>query len=1111
MPVNNLIQLRRGSDWSSNPILASGEPGFDISNNILKIGDGQKTWSELSSINGAGSGTNISVTGSSILDYGNLIAAGNTTISLDGNNIVISGGSSYAFREYEDVTTTKTIFNTSQSYISGNLDVYYNGLKLLINEDYVANGGTSFTLLDSAASGDVVEWVGGYTGSSFFQDVGGSGTANYISKWKDKNTLTSGIIYDDGTKIGIGTTNPIYLFDVAGSGSFDSLNINDAFTFPTGAGSVGDSLVYAGSNQVAWSGVSGGGGLTCVSGNLCGNLNLNSYDILGTGNIAISGNVIANSGTLDVLSFNINNESILTKGQISWDDTEGVISMGLTDTLTTYIGEQRFYRVRNKTGSPLYKGQVVYATGVHSNGLITPAKYIADNSIAEVRFIGVVLETVNDNNNGYVADFGHINEIDLRGNVASNYAVGDETWLAGDILYAHPTVSGKLTKVKPKHNITVAIILDNSSNGKMFVRPTTFGDLDDNHTVNTSGVTNGQFLQYNATTDYWVPSSSGNFTTLQVNGTLVPTGVGTSNYVTKWTGANSLGSGIIYDNGTNVGIGTASPQAKLDVNGSGHFQDNISIGLTALTNDFGLEIYRDKPNLIQRLSNPSGSILQGNWYGDDEVRFASIAHYGPSYSDLSAFNIGASGSVFVSYEADIGIGSLNNDSLIFGTYNIERARITPGGYFGIGTDNPTNKLQVENGNVVINDSGGTYDFRVEGDADPQLLTVKGSAGTDKVGIGCSPSVGKLHIQALYTNNNGHDAIYSDQRNTSSSNGTYSNAGIDLLSRKLVNSGVSDTGQIVGADLVATLDGDGSLNNSYGARTWGGIYINASGSLTNAWGIHPRVINGGHNGASITNAYGVDIFIDGDLYDRIDGDSITTAMGLRIRNIEHATNSWAIYQEGANDANYFAGNVGIGTASLAEKLHVNGNVLVDNSFYTSPTGTIVGTSGWIYQSGQVVNSQGSFGTHIGDAQNSVYILRGSTTNATFITIQNNGSDVILASNRTMMFTANIVGRRTNGADNAAYKLEGMLYNDGYGASIIGTPVKTIIGETDSSWDVQATISGAGAGGSDYLNIQVKGASSKNINWVAKLEILEVGGDITGYTEANILGIDSSIIP
>ena len=44
---------------------------------------------------------------------------------------------------------------------------------------------------------------------------------------------------------------------------------------------------------------------------------------------------------------------------------------------------------------------------------------------------------------------------------------------------------------------------------------------------------------------------------------------GTTNYVSKFTGANVLGNSLIQDNGTNVGIGT-SPAYKLDVNGACH-------------------------------------------------------------------------------------------------------------------------------------------------------------------------------------------------------------------------------------------------------------------------------------------------------------------------------------------------------------------------------------------------------------------------------------------------------------------------------------------------------------------------------------------------------------
>lgn len=56
---------------------------------------------------------------------------------------------------------------------------------------------------------------------------------------------------------------------------------------------------------------------------------------------------------------------------------------------------------------------------------------------------------------------------------------------------------------------------------------------------------------------------SGNLTATGTGGTV--TGTGTTNYVPKWTGATALGNSQIFDNGTNVGIGTATLSAKLHV------------------------------------------------------------------------------------------------------------------------------------------------------------------------------------------------------------------------------------------------------------------------------------------------------------------------------------------------------------------------------------------------------------------------------------------------------------------------------------------------------------------------------------------------------------------
>jgi hypothetical protein len=53
-------------------------------------------------------------------------------------------------------------------------------------------------------------------------------------------------------------------------------------------------------------------------------------------------------------------------------------------------------------------------------------------------------------------------------------------------------------------------------------------------------------------------------------------GSGTTNYITKWTGSSSLGNSIIYDNGTNVGIGTTTPGYKLDVRGKIYANDGVN-------------------------------------------------------------------------------------------------------------------------------------------------------------------------------------------------------------------------------------------------------------------------------------------------------------------------------------------------------------------------------------------------------------------------------------------------------------------------------------------------------------------------------------------------------
>jgi hypothetical protein len=104
MPANNIFQIRRGTStqWNStNPVLASGEPGYDLTNNIYKIGDGNSNWNSLKSILDITGNANISGVLSAI--------SGNFNSNLYINNIPVSVSG------HDHLSSNITDFNSSVS------------------------------------------------------------------------------------------------------------------------------------------------------------------------------------------------------------------------------------------------------------------------------------------------------------------------------------------------------------------------------------------------------------------------------------------------------------------------------------------------------------------------------------------------------------------------------------------------------------------------------------------------------------------------------------------------------------------------------------------------------------------------------------------------------------------------------------------------------------------------------------------------------------------------------------------------------------------------------------------------------------------------------------
>src|SRR5690606_15836649 len=96
--------------------------------------------------------------------------------------------------------------------------------------------------------------------------------------------------------------------------------------------------------------------------------------------------------------------------------------------------------------------------------------------------------------------------------------------------------------------------------------------------VNTSGaITSGGIIT--GTSIVKVGGTSSQF--LMADGSVssgpsgVVSGSGTLNYLPKFATASTLGNSSIYDNGTNVGIGTNDPLSKFQIGGNGGFDLNL--------------------------------------------------------------------------------------------------------------------------------------------------------------------------------------------------------------------------------------------------------------------------------------------------------------------------------------------------------------------------------------------------------------------------------------------------------------------------------------------------------------------------------------------------------
>jgi hypothetical protein len=371
------------------------------------------------------------------------------------------------------------------------------------------------------------------------------------------------------------------------------------------------------------------------------------------------------------------------------------------------------------------------------------------------------------------------------------------------------------------------------------------------------------------------------------------TGTGTTNYLPKFTGTSTIGNSLIFDDGSNVGINTATPGALLDISSGttneilrfgassrwGFYRtnnDNRYVAFVRTANATATPVWTvdgDNGNVGIGTTSPGAKFHVAAGYGLLNNAY-SWAIYNTSSNGFAAQFGAADDVAFANTGNNAIISAAGSNAILFGTNSAERMRISSGGNVLIKTttDNGTDALQVA-GSGLFTGVTSAMTLATSTADDNVQLRFKGGITGNTWAIGNNISAGGTGVNFdIFNLNTSTNAL----RIASTGSATFSGA-VTGASFSVSNGSVSNNG-FWG---MLNTAGTGSFAD------WALVNSSSSGIMYNPTGTLNMVFAGSINGTSAAFSGGVNM----------------------------ATSS---------------GNVGIGTITPGETFTVNGSIGLQRS-------------------------------------------------------------------------------------------------------------------------------------------------------------------------------------